>query len=206
MNKTRLAGLALLGLNPWLNQGFSQGFNRGLPIAPSLAADSHAPFRVAELPASASGLDAAQLKQLRALNIRIMVPAPLPKGFHVYAVSTDHQPAGPGGGPGYKIAYAEDSSARMFAIEALSSGIGDPPADSETKVWNGQFGQIYALAQLPGKSLPQGESPFYLTSWIGKGPYYHLSSPAMVNRKLKPQPVSSREFNQLIQSLTWLKF
>lgn len=157
------------------------------------------PAQVSHAPSPAHGLNPEQLKKLRAMGIKVMVPGYVPQGFKVYSVYTSLNPGkGPGSGPNYTIAYT-GTDAAMFAIEAVSSGIGGPPADRTVNVNHSQWGNWPLLIQNSNR-----EKPFYLSEWIGKGPFYHVMSPALVNRKLQPQPVSEAEMIKIMQGIYFL--
>ncbi|HEY9842025.1 MAG: hypothetical protein ACAI44_01270 [Candidatus Sericytochromatia bacterium] len=146
------------------------------------------------------GLSPEQTRQLKALGIKIMLPAYIPKGYKVYSVSAETVPGkSPGSGPRYTVNYT-GPNAEMFALEATSSGVGDPPADKWVTLQHPQLGKmtVVTIQRDAGKT-------FFVTDWIGKGPFYHLLSPAMVNRKLQPQPVSRTEFLKLARSLAFVK-
>lgn len=145
------------------------------------------------------GLKAEQLQKLRSLGIKVMVPGYVPKGFTVYSVYTTINPGkGPGSGPSYTIAYT-GTDAKMFAIEAVSGGIGGPPADRTVNVTHPQWGNWPLLIQDRHR-----KKPFYLSEWIGQGPFYHVMSPAIVNRKLQPQSVTEAEMIKIMQGLYYL--
>ncbi|MEZ0372576.1 MAG: hypothetical protein ACAI44_26020 [Candidatus Sericytochromatia bacterium] len=150
--------------------------------------------------AATQGLSPEQIRQLKALGIKIMLPSYIPKGYKVYSVFAETVPGKSlGSGPRYTVNYT-GPNAEMFALEAASSGIGDPPADKWLTLQHPQLGKmtVVTIEREAGKTI-------FLTDWIGKGPFYHLVSPAMVNRKLQPQPVSRTEFLKLARSLAFVK-
>lgn len=167
--------------------------------AQDIAGEQAQAFQLAASNLTTQGINAEQAKQLKALGIKILVPGYIPKGYRLYGVFAENRGGGPGGGPSYTISYTSETTAEMFAVVAASSGIGSAPADKTQKVWNGELGNITVLTQ-----MREGAKPFLMTDWIGKGPFYQVTSPAMVNRKLMPQPLAEAEFLKIVKSLTTL--
>lgn len=159
---------------------------------------------LAKAPAASSRsylLNQEQLARLRALGIRIMLPAHVPQGYAITDVRAENvKGTRPGAGPSYTITYS-NAAGQSFAMDAASSGIGDAPADKIEFVRHPLWGQIHVLT-----AGHPGQVKAYFCDWIGKGPYYHVYSPARISSdpEAKQFPISKAEFFEVVKSLAYL--
>lgn len=156
--------------------------------------------------ASAAAVPAAQGAALRALHIRIAVPAYVPPGYRFVRVTTEPCPSKPHpckfGPPGYTVRYAKSPSS-WFEIEGTSGGIGGVDDDYSTDVRTSLFGTValqfgtgrVGEAKAPPPALMQVVQPHLISDWGGNGPFYHLDGSGM----------TPADAAKVLASLIWLR-
>lgn len=172
-----------------------------------------------------------QKATLKALGIKIALPAYVPAGFRVDKVQVEACPSGvPRSatgtcrfGPAYGIVYRSANNT-CFAIEATGGGIGGPAYDYAFPVDTQLFGQVSLQFGQNTDKQPQPATEQQLASpqknlfmdWGGDGPFYRLIGADFIrNTYYGERPGKSvthcrntltpQEAAKIVRSLEWLK-
>lgn len=106
-----------------------------------------------------------QKAALRALNIKIVVPAYVPAGFRIANVLTIKNSEGTGSAIIYK-----DKNNRCFAIETTSGGVGDLGGNRSYRFNNLVFGR----STLEEGKFGISSRSTLLGQWLGSGPFHRF--------------------------------
>ncbi|MFB2920237.1 MULTISPECIES: hypothetical protein [Aerosakkonema] len=174
----------------------------------------------AQLPANAR-LTQAQIRQLRSLGIRIVVPSYVPRGFRIASVRAELQPSCPPRFRSQCTQYAiiyRNSANYCFAIESVGDGIGDAVEREnhitvDTRIL-GRTTLYYGRYQDPEMRQTFPESDLYM-EWVGSGPFYRFTGAGLVRQtyygERLSQPVaqcrhniSPQEAAKVIRSFSFL--
>ncbi len=199
-----------------------------LRITPSQAQTSPAPN--ATTPAvNWALLTKTQVTELQTLNMRILVPQNIPKGYVVQKIISEPCPnnAPCRFGPRYSIVYRNDSQDSCFSVEGVGGGIGGSPSlENSVRVLAGVLGTTdlhYGRYSVPEMRFTYPNELLYMDftpSNVGQAPFYrvvgsvftrqmyfqNLSSNDNEERpKMCRNEVSLSEIVPVIQSLKWLQ-
>jgi hypothetical protein len=141
----------------------------------------------AQLPANA-GLTQAQIRQLRSLGIRIVVPTYVPRGFQIASVRAELEPSCPPRFRSQCARYAiiyRNSTNYCFAIESVGDGIGGGAArENAIAVVTRIFGRTtlyYGRYQDPEMRQRFPDADLYM-EWVGNGPFYRFTGAGLVRQ------------------------
>ncbi|EKQ69796.1 hypothetical protein OsccyDRAFT_2441 [Leptolyngbyaceae cyanobacterium JSC-12] len=145
--------LALVGITPVTTWAQANHTPQTIAQEGSQAAKTH----ILDL-----GVNTAQLQQMKALRMKMVMPRNVPPGFKFagFTTRTDQR-----FGPSYLMVYRKGSV--CFGIEGTSGGIGSvPPGNSTHMVKNAVLGR--------GAIEQQASDPQLIGQWMGRGPFYRF--------------------------------
>ncbi|MFM2429711.1 MAG: hypothetical protein RLZZ511_924 [Cyanobacteriota bacterium] len=153
---------------------------------------------ISSAPSPLTGATAKQREMLETLDMGIIVPGDLPKGFKVVGVTTKPcAPSGCGRGtPEYAIVYRSPSKA-CFAIEGTSGGVGGPSLDRAVPASNDLLG-----ATEVGFYRNNDLASDWKSMDAESGPYYRLYSSANQNYGCTSQ-ITQKEAVKIVESLVF---
>lgn len=144
---------------------------------------------------SAHGLNSAQLRELRGLPIRAVLPGVLPPGYQLKNFQVETGPH-----PSYQIDYRCFCSGVNFTIELIGTAQPLKPKAPGSQRENLQVKGLGTHLQLayypPGSGIAQ---PFYLSSWLSKPPLQ-----IGVLSAFEGHPAPAKDLRIFIQGLTYL--
>ncbi|MGI0494240.1 hypothetical protein ACN4EG_20840 [Alkalinema pantanalense CENA528] len=146
-----------------------------------------------------TGMTDTQYKALKSLNMKIVIPADVPKGFRVVGVTTEA--CGPNGcrvgRPNYSILYRDPSKA-CFTIEGTSGGVGGPALEPEISVTSKLFGSTAVGSYSESRHV----SSEWLSLSPSSGPFYRVYSGGITRGCATI--ITTEEASQIVQSLKWM--
>ncbi|MEI6429880.1 MAG: hypothetical protein WCO45_16070 [Pseudanabaena sp. ELA607] len=220
--------LTLLGL---------MGFNFSYMVAPSHGqgrSNSRPPIAEPSNSGQINGplLSAAQIQELKSLNVRIVVPQTLPQGYVVKQMITEPCPNDSPCrfGPRYSIIYRNEAKDACFTIEGVGGGVGGPPSlENSVRVVAGVLGATdlhYGRYSIPELRFTNPKDLLYMDFTqpnLGKSLFYRVVGSVFTRQtyfanntsntsddgnesiKICQNEVSLGEIVPMIQSLMWLQ-
>jgi hypothetical protein len=128
-------------------------------------------------------LTKAQVTELQALNIKILAPQNIPKGYVVQQVLTEPCPSDAPCrfGPRYSIIYRNQAQDSCFTVEGVGGGIGGPPSlENSVRVLAGVLGTTdlhYGRYSVPEMRFTYPNELLYMdftSGNLGKPPFYRV--------------------------------
>jgi hypothetical protein len=149
----------------WLGLAVASAISVAPTLTNTVAVQAQSSIQVADKRLQDSRLSAAQLQQLNAVGMKIVVPTYVPAGFQAVDVVSRKDARF---GPAYLIMYRKGNT--CFGVEATSGGIGGlPPGDAGSyPIKNGAIGKSQLEQYRPGTV----QGPLLVGQWASRGPFY----------------------------------
>jgi hypothetical protein len=146
----------------------------GLTVVLAGAAPNQATAQIAQRSGSQApqvrildlGVSRAQLQQMQAVGMRMVMPTTVPAGFQLTSVVT---PANLPAGSRYLLVYRKGNA--CFGIEGTRNWLGNGPAgDTRYPIQNAVLGR----GQLESLRSPAPGTPQLVSQWLSSGPFYRF--------------------------------